>query len=720
MADQDDYRIPVTGDVSDLLAAFDQAGEAAEQLGSKIASGADEGSAALEELGEGAEESGEGFEGLGEKMEEHTEQVGRALSGWQGLLGVIGGGAAAEAMAKVAETTMELGDSLRKTSETLNVSVSDARGFNEAMSSLGVSSQAAAMAIRRLEVDAVSGGKKLAEIGISAKEANGGLKDGITIFQEVIDKLSGISDPGTRSAVALQLLGRSGAQLLGVLDQVNPAIEKNMEEQEKNTEANANAVEQSKLLHEVLTQLNSAWEDATVAISPIVVAALQAISEAVKEVTSGIQGLISALNGLVHFDFGAVAAGLSQAGLNATGLKGPPIISAIGGANTPLASGDMYHDQVDSVAQLSTGLEQVKATQTQITASAAAYCADVDRAANYTKDTQVNLPQAKGKKGAKEPDMTGLDDALTVADSKMADLATKFSKMGSEAQMAAKEGGQSFDQLRAQATAAYQDMQAKYKVFLDTFNSGNKQATQQADTAWKLSAEKFAQDWQQASEKAKQDMQQVKQQADQLASEVSGVLNNAISGHLNWAQEFDKILEKMLSSLIKHLFQQIALWAQNGAQVNAIKATSGEEGLAIQKQQNMQAGTSDAVTAAKGAYASAAQIPYIGWIVAPMAAAAAFAGVEAFGSAEGGFDIPPGVNPVTQLHAKEMVLPANLAEGVRNMSGQGGQGGGGDTHIHQNVQAWDGRSVMDTFLNNGRTIGTAVRQAYRGGMRHSY
>jgi hypothetical protein len=51
------------------------------------------------------------------------------------------------------------------------------------------------------------------------------------------------------------------------------------------------------------------------------------------------------------------------------------------------------------------------------------------------------------------------------------------------------------------------------------------------------------------------------------------------------------------------------------------------------------------------------------------------------------------------------VLPVNLAEAVRQMSG-----GGGDTHNYT-VQAWDGRSVMDAFLNNGRTIASAVASA---------
>lgn len=46
--------------------------------------------------------------------------------------------------------------------------------------------------------------------------------------------------------------------------------------------------------------------------------------------------------------------------------------------------------------------------------------------------------------------------------------------------------------------------------------------------------------------------------------------------------------------------------------------------------------------------------------------------------ASGGYDIPSGVNPLTQLHQKEMVLPAEHADVIRSLSGSGVRGGGGE------------------------------------------
>lgn len=44
-------------------------------------------------------------------------------------------------------------------------------------------------------------------------------------------------------------------------------------------------------------------------------------------------------------------------------------------------------------------------------------------------------------------------------------------------------------------------------------------------------------------------------------------------------------------------------------------------------------------------------------------------------SAAGGWDIPRGMNPLTQLHEREMVLPANIADVVRGASGGGANNG---------------------------------------------
>lgn len=90
MADETEYRIPIIADISELLSGFQEASNAAQEMGEKIASAGDEGKGGMEKLGQGSEEAGEKMGELKEKLDEQTEAVGKMMTGWQGLLGVLG------------------------------------------------------------------------------------------------------------------------------------------------------------------------------------------------------------------------------------------------------------------------------------------------------------------------------------------------------------------------------------------------------------------------------------------------------------------------------------------------------------------------------------------------------------------------------------------------------------------------------------------------------
>jgi hypothetical protein len=68
------------------------------------------------------------------------------------------------------------------------------------------------------------------------------------------------------------------------------------------------------------------------------------------------------------------------------------------------------------------------------------------------------------------------------------------------------------------------------------------------------------------------------------------------------------------------------------------------------------------------------------------------------------------------LHPREMVLPANLADGVRQMVAGGGQAGGqggGDTHFHLHATAADGPAIERLFRSNGHVLADMMRGALR-------
>jgi tape measure domain-containing protein len=142
-------------------------------------------------------------------------------------------------------------------------------------------------------------------------------------------------------------------------------------------------------------------------------------------------------------------------------------------------------------------------------------------------------------------------------------------------------------------------------------------------------------------------------------------------------------LQAQLSAWAKQLAMKLGFLAQENTAQAASSATTADtkvgEATAVASANAVEAGT--------GAAASQASIPFAGPVLAVAAMAAIFGAVMAMTgsmkSASRGYDIPSGVNPMTQLHEEEMVLPKDIANPLRNMvNGQGpATGEGGQTQV---------------------------------------
>ena len=121
----------------------------------------------------------------------------------------------------------------------------------------------------------------------------------------------------------------------------------------------------------------------------------------------------------------------------------------------------------------------------------------------------------------------------------------------------------------------------------------------------------------------------------------------------------------------------------------------------------------NAAVAGSGAYAAIAAIPYVGPFAAPGAAATAYAGAMSFAAsipaAKKGWDIPAGLNPITQLHEKEMVLPAEHADAIRGMTGNAQQ------MPPISISAIDARGVAQLFRDNGSELVKILRAHVKQG-----
>lgn len=225
-------------------------------------------------------------------------------------------------------------------------------------------------------------------------------------------------------------------------------------------------------------------------------------------------------------------------------------------------------------------------------------------------------------------------------------------------------------------------------------------------------------------------LEQVEPMLEMFATMKQGMadtLAQLITGQLTLRQAMNQILTQMLQSFTQYLAKKIAaskLFAVIEIGINkaiaAVLRILGIQGatqaVATKSGETTAKIGQSAAVAGAGAAESQASIPYIGPILAIAAMAAIFAAVmgmksksgSSTPSAAGGFDIPSGVNPLTQLHEKEMVLPKEQADAVRNMTDS-------NRPVSLSVMAMDGDSVRRVLMGNPDALYEAMKQLARRG-----
>jgi hypothetical protein len=154
------------------------------------------------------------------------------------------------------KSAAEFNDAMGKVAQTAGASVEEFSKLAFAGKLAGVSNQELAKALRDLGNDAENGGKKLQALGISVKDANGNLKTSDELFKEVATTISGLETEAQKAAVATQVFGRAGANLVPLLNGGASALEDSAKKAEKwGQVVNEQAVKEAERFNDSLTVL---------------------------------------------------------------------------------------------------------------------------------------------------------------------------------------------------------------------------------------------------------------------------------------------------------------------------------------------------------------------------------------------------------------------------------------------------------------------------------
>lgn len=157
-----------------------------------------------------------------------------------------------------------------------------------------------------------------------------------------------------------------------------------------------------------------------------------------------------------------------------------------------------------------------------------------------------------------------------------------------------------------------------------------------------------------------------------------------------------EMVTKPLMGMMQRMVQESAIYKMIFSKKDTLETAAAAKTAATKATETSTVVGANATQAASGAAASQAAIPITGPALAAAAMGAMLGlvmGLIGGGgggsststtttripSAAGGWDIPAGINPLTQLHENEMVLPAEHAQTIREMAGQ--QGGSDSTII---------------------------------------
>lgn len=194
-----------------------------------------------------ADVTGEGqVNALGRAIGGIKQKATEASVGLKGLTAAAGMGGLAGSFSMLApllsvgglvamtKKTLDAGNEMFNLSQKTGVSVEALARFKKAASTSGTDLETVSKALVKLSrgmVDASQGGsgpaaKALKSLGISATDATGKLRTADDVMLDIATKLKGIEDPARKTALAVDLFGKSGAELVPMLNLGGEAIDK--------------------------------------------------------------------------------------------------------------------------------------------------------------------------------------------------------------------------------------------------------------------------------------------------------------------------------------------------------------------------------------------------------------------------------------------------------------------------------------------------------------
>src|SRR3972149_2646576 len=127
---------------------------------------------------------------------------------------------------KIVKSTANYGDELNKTSQKIGISVEALSGLNYAAKLSDVTNEQLSTGLKKLSVNVVDAGRGVCDakdafnaLGISAKDSKGDMQTSDVILLQVAERFKNMEDGIGKTALAVKIFGKAGADLIPLLNQ---------------------------------------------------------------------------------------------------------------------------------------------------------------------------------------------------------------------------------------------------------------------------------------------------------------------------------------------------------------------------------------------------------------------------------------------------------------------------------------------------------------------
>lgn len=133
-------------------------------------------------------------------------------------LGAIGVGLSVAAFTGWIRSAIDAADETNKMAQKIGVAVKDVAGLQLAFRQAGIEGGALQTSMSKLSVAIANGNDAFVAMNISTRNADGTLKSTRQVLGEVADKFASYEDGASKTALAVQLFGKAGAELIPLLN----------------------------------------------------------------------------------------------------------------------------------------------------------------------------------------------------------------------------------------------------------------------------------------------------------------------------------------------------------------------------------------------------------------------------------------------------------------------------------------------------------------------